>query len=76
MINKRILAGRASEAREIVNALLARGLSMNDIAERAHVGQRTIYRWQREGTAPHPAMLFELRRLMGNIDGTHSEGRE
>jgi DNA invertase Pin-like site-specific DNA recombinase len=76
MINKRILAGRASEARDIVNALLAKGMSMTDIADGAHVGQRTIYRWQREGTAPHPAMLHELRRLMGNIDGSHSEDRE
>jgi AraC-like DNA-binding protein len=68
------LETRASEAREIIDVLLARGWSMNGIAQSARVSSKTIYRWHREGTAPHPAMLDNLRRL-GSQNGTPNHGR-
>lgn len=54
---------RASEAAELINRLLQGGLSTAAIAAEVRVTDRTIYRWWREGHAPHPIMLDGLRKL-------------
>lgn len=57
------LETRSAEARSLIDALIADGWTINKIAQSARVSGKTIYRWHREGTAPHPAMLDNLRRL-------------
>jgi transcriptional regulator with XRE-family HTH domain len=75
---RKALQVRASEAHAIIRQLLDSGLTMNDIAERARVSPRSVYRWLNEGRSPHPIWLDSLRRMhgaQGNNDA-HQEGQE
>ena len=60
---KRALRDRSNEAKNLITSLLASGLKMDDIAQKAHVSQRTIYRWLNENHTPHPILLEALRRM-------------
>jgi hypothetical protein len=73
MALKRVaLQERSNEGSELIRGLLARGVSMDQIAAGARVSSRTVYRWLNEGRAPHPYFLEALRK-MGERD-EHSEG--
>ncbi len=54
---------RAVEAAALIDTLIEAGLTPTAIAGSVQVSERTIYRWWREGHAPHPLMLEGLRRL-------------
>lgn len=60
---RKVLVERAQEASEVIGRLTAAGLSLEQIADEARVSERTIYRWWKEGRAPHPLMLDGLRKL-------------
>ena len=60
---RRVLVDRANEAASVIDRLLAAGLTADEIADAVQVSKRTIYRWQKEGRAPHPLMLDGLRKL-------------
>lgn len=53
---------RATEASDVVQRLLKR-MPIEEIALRARVSQRSVYRWLREGSVPHPVILDGLRRI-------------
>jgi DNA invertase Pin-like site-specific DNA recombinase len=57
------LESRANEAREIIDGLMALGMSMEQIASGARASLRSVYRWHRENRAPHPIWLESLRRM-------------
>jgi transposase-like protein len=56
------LQNRADEAAETIRRLLER-MPITEIAERARVSERSVYRWLHEGRAPHPLILDGLRRI-------------
>lgn len=60
---RRVLVERAQEASAMIDRLVEAGLSLEQIASEARVSERTIYRWWKEGRAPHPLMLDGLRKL-------------
>ena len=62
-VMQRVLRERSNEAKNLITSLLAAGMKMDDIARRAHVNQRTIYRWLNENHTPHPILLEALRRM-------------
>ena len=47
-------------------------LSRRDLAHRLHISERTVYRWERGESEPHPhvrraiAQLFEMLKRMRN----------
>jgi hypothetical protein len=57
------LRQRSEEAVSIIERLINAGATPAEIGERAQVSARTVYRWWREGHAPHPVMLDALRRF-------------
>lgn len=59
---RKALQARATEASEILHRLLER-MTLAQIAERARVSERSLYRWLHEGRAPHPLILDGLRRI-------------
>ena len=59
---KQALQQRATEAHDLVARLLER-MTMEEIATRAHVSLRSLYRWLNEDRAPQPLMLESLRKL-------------
>jgi predicted DNA-binding transcriptional regulator AlpA len=59
---RKALQTRASEASDLINRLLER-MTIREIAEKARVSERSVYRWANDGRAPHPIMLEGLRRL-------------
>lgn len=59
---RKALQTRASEASDLINRLLER-MTIREIAEKARVSERSVYRWVNAGRAPHPIMLEGLRRL-------------
>lgn len=69
---RKALERRSEEAAHIIKALLERGATMGSIARATKVSERTVYRWFREGRAPHPILLESLRR-MGNKHAVHHE---
>ena len=75
MARHKALEVRASEAAEIIRSLLATGMTMERIAAKTKVSERTVYRWRDEGRAPHPILLESLRR-MGRRDVEHQVGQE
>ena len=60
---RRVLVERAQEAASVIERLLAAGVTPDEIADAVRVSARTVYRWQKEGRAPHPLMLDWLRKL-------------
>lgn len=62
-VTKAVLAKRAVEAAALLDRLIDSGASPGDIATEVQVSERTVYRWWREGHAPHPVMLEAIRRL-------------
>ena len=72
---RKALERRNEEASIIIKALLERGATMESIARTTKVSERTVYRWFREGRAPHPILLESLRR-MGNRHAVHQESQE
>ncbi len=60
---RKVLAERAQEASTVIDRLLAAGLTTDEIADATRVSARTVYRWWKEGRAPHPLMLDGLRKL-------------
>lgn len=60
---RKVLTDRANEASAVIDRLVAAGLTTDEIADAVQVSKRTIYRWQKEGRAPHPLMLDGLRKL-------------
>jgi hypothetical protein len=56
------LQNRAHEASEVIRRLLER-MPLPEIAQRARVSERSVYRWLHEGRAPHPLILEGLRRI-------------
>ena len=56
------LQKRAAEAASLVSRLIEAGVSPAEIGEQAQVSARTVYRWWKEGHAPHPVMLEAIRR--------------
>jgi len=59
---KQALQQRATEAHSLVARLLER-MTMEEIATRARVSLRSLYRWLNEDRAPQPLMLESLRKL-------------
>ena len=73
MALKRVtLQVRSTEVADLIRDLMARGISVEQIASGAHVSPRTVYRWRDEGRSPHPSFLEALRK-MGERD-VHQEG--
>lgn len=67
---------KVAEATAIIQDLVDGGWTMEKIAESTGVSKRTVYRWLREGTEPHPILLDGLRRAKtGGRDG-NQEGAE
>jgi DNA invertase Pin-like site-specific DNA recombinase len=58
-----VLQQRAQEASSLISRLLLAGSTPEEIGERTQVSARTVYRWWREGHAPHPVMLEAVRRF-------------
>jgi hypothetical protein len=58
-----VLQQRAEEASALIARLLGAGVTPAQIGEKAQVSERTVYRWWKEGHAPHPLMLDGLRRF-------------
>ena len=56
------IAQRATEATALIDKLINSGSTPAEIGERAQVSVRTVYRWWKEGHAPHPVLLDALRR--------------
>ena len=54
---------RANEAAELVQQLIDKGMTPEQIAEATRVSERTTYRWWKEGASPHPILLDALRKL-------------
>lgn len=59
---RKALQVRANEASDIIARLMER-MPLQEIAQRARVSERSVYRWLKEGKAPHPIMLDGLRRI-------------
>jgi DNA-directed RNA polymerase specialized sigma24 family protein len=58
---------RATEASEVIRRLLEH-MPLTEIAERARVSKRSVYRWLHEGRAPHPLILEGLRRIESELE--------
>jgi len=54
---------RATEASELIKALIEKGTTLEQIADSTQSSVRSVYRWWREGQAPHPLLLEGLRKL-------------
>ncbi len=54
---------RASEATGLVRDLIDGGWTVSQIANETWTSERNVYRWLREGRAPHPVMLDKLRGM-------------
>lgn len=65
---------RAEEAVTLVQSLLNRGWTVQQIATETGSTERNVYRWLREGRAPHPFLLDRLRGMAQG--GTANEDRE
>ena len=59
---RKALQVRATEASMLLGRLMEK-LPIAEIASRAQVSERSIYRWLHEGRAPHPIILDGLRRI-------------
>jgi hypothetical protein len=57
------LAQRAGEAADLIGRLIAAGATPAQIAEKTQASERTVYRWWREGHAPHPVLLDSIRKF-------------
>lgn len=60
---RKVLTERSQEASSVIEKLIGAGLSTEQIAAATRVSERTVYRWWKEGRAPHPIMLDGLRKL-------------
>jgi transposase len=72
MAKHKALEQRSGEAAEIIKRLMESGHTIDWIAKRAQVSERTVYRWRDEGRAPHPILLEGLRKMgrrHGNQEG-------
>jgi DNA invertase Pin-like site-specific DNA recombinase len=58
------LTGRATEAAGLIESLIAAGETPATIAAKTKASERSVYRWWREGYAPHPLMLEAIKRLV------------
>lgn len=65
---------RATEAGSLVQTLIHRGWTVDQIATQTSSSSRNVYRWLREGRAPHPFLLDRLRGMAQG--GTADEDRE
>lgn len=67
---------RANEAQGLVKSLLDGGWTVQQIAVETWASERNVYRWLREGRAPHPMMLDKLRGMaQGGTANADHEGR-
>jgi DNA invertase Pin-like site-specific DNA recombinase len=57
------LEGRATEAAGLIDRLILAGETPATIATATKASERSVYRWWREGSAPHPVMLEAIQRL-------------
>jgi hypothetical protein len=64
---RKALQVRSTEATVLLQRLLER-LTIPELALRARVSERSVYRWLHEGRAPHPIMLDGLRRLEQELE--------
>lgn len=75
---QRLLRGRAEEAAGLIQKMTDSGLTPQQISDATGVSFRTVYRWWKEGHAPHPILLDALRKLAlkkGIDNEVHSEGQ-
>lgn len=63
VFRRRLFDARASEAAALIQKLVDSGMTPEEIAEASRVAERTVYRWWKEGRAPHPLLLDALRKL-------------
>lgn len=56
---------RRTEATEMIHALRARGVSLDEIAVECDVSWWTVLRWMRAERAPHPDNQRKLTTLHG-----------
>ncbi len=60
---RKVFADRSREASAIIEKLVGIGMTTEQIGDATRVSMRTVYRWWKEGHAPHPIMLDSLRKL-------------
>ena len=60
---RKVFVARSREAAELIEKLVGSGMTADQIGKASRVSARTVYRWWKEGYAPHPIMLDSLKKL-------------
>ena len=60
---RKVFTQRSREASALIEKLLGVGMTAEQIGDATRVSERTVYRWWKEGHAPHPLMLDGLKKL-------------